>query len=146
MILVVHELKTELKQQVSIDDKDFILSGIRPHLVKTGNPGGSLQMEIEDTSNRLIGNSEIIPISAITPAAYFHGYVRFYCNVPLKKNTNYFVSLKGVGYSFSESAYIGWANDYDLRRTPLDYVPVSDIEAPLDLELWTKNKTIRRGR
>jgi hypothetical protein len=145
VILLVHELSSKgLKQKISITENNLNVLSVRHHVYKHNNPNGSLKLLLLDENEKTISESESILIIDISNAAYFHGYVRFNCNWQLKKETDYFIKLVGVGYSFSESAYIGVCNDFDLRKVDATYSPNDSFHAALDLELWAKTK-IRRG-
>lgn len=145
MILVVHELVTVLKQEINLLDKDLLVHAIRPHIYRHNSPTGSLHLEIWDENEKTIAQSSSVAIASIGTAAYFHGYVEFPFVEPLKAGSTYWVALKATGgYSFSESAYIGWCNDYDLRKVDADYTPNEGVSAALDMEFWVKKRTFRR--
>jgi hypothetical protein len=136
MILVIHELVTTLTQNLTAD-KNTILDAVRPHLYRHGHPAGSLQIQVYDASDVLLSTSNSVAISDIGTANYFHGYVRFDVNAGLKRNQVYKFRLVATGYSFSESGYIAWSNDYDLKK--YSYVSPEDaIHAPLDIELYER--------
>lgn len=136
MKLVVHELSSTLEQEL-LSDKNTILESVRPHLYRHGHPDGSLQIEVLDDSDTVIGTSNSVPISTIGSQDYFHGYVRFDVNAGLKRDQFYKFRLLTSGYTFSESAYIGWCGDYDLKKYPYSS-PVEPIHSPLDLELYER--------
>jgi len=139
MKLIVHELATSLVQNL-ISPRNVFCVALRPHLVRYGNPTGTLKMQILDTSNNVLADSETLNISSIGSNTYWHGVIRFYIDYGLRKDTEYkFKLVAGGGYSFSESAYIGWCNDYDLSKYDTDYTPSSFIDRPLDLEIWERN-------
>lgn len=145
MKLIVHELKTSLYQQIKVKEDNLLLYAIRPHLYKHGNPAGTLKIQLQDSNSKVIANSETLNISAISAATYFHGYVRFLISSPLTNLVSYrAVLIPGGGYSFSESAYIGWCKDFDLRKVNALYSPNSGLNAALDLELWIR-RSIDRG-
>lgn len=139
MKLLVHELKTELSQLITVGAESIKVVAIRPHLYRHNTAGGSLRVQIEDASGNVIALSETIAISAMPAAqAYWHGYLRFYIKAHLRAGATYRISLVPLsGYSFNESAYIGWCNDYDLRKVPALYTPNAGGAAALDFELWT---------
>jgi hypothetical protein len=143
MKLLVHELKTTLKQQFQPTENLDVLY-VRPHLYKHNSPSGSLKIQILGESEELIKESSLITISSISSANYFHGYIRFEITVPLRSSNTYYMALASSGYSFAEGAYIGWCNDYDLRKVSATYTPSVGYSAALDFELWTKN-TLTRG-
>jgi hypothetical protein len=144
MILQVHELETELKQKFRAVD-NVNMYGVRLHLYRHLLPVGSLFVELRNSNNVLIKTSEVIDIADIPQTEdYFHGYIRFLISHPLREGLEYFLALKSTGYSFSESAFIGWCNDFDLRRVRSNYAPNAGISAPLGFELWAYELTKRR--
>lgn len=139
MKLVVHELITTLSQQVTAT-KNFNLSNIRPHIYKHGSPSGSLQILIEDINNKLVASSNIIAISSLSTLAYAHKYYKFDVITPIKLGGIYKITLKGISYTFSESAYIGWCLDYDLRKYTATYSPNAGIKSAFDFEGWEEKE------
>ena len=56
----------------------------------------------------------------------------------LKKDQEYKIVLTSTGYTFSESAYIGWCNSFDLSSYSPSYEVKNNIYSPLRLEIWSK--------
>jgi hypothetical protein len=139
MKLIVSELKTELLYQAVIPSKSIQIAVIRPHIYIHNAPSGYLFLQILDVNNQVIVESNHVSIVTINPFGFYHGYIQFDINLYVKKNTQYRILLSSSGYTFNESAYVGWCNDYDLAKYSMDYVPVSNIYNPLDLEIWYKN-------
>jgi hypothetical protein len=133
---IVHELRTSLYQEFTVTGRDREIYALRPHLAKYGSPAGTFYMEVQDSSGQVIATSESFTASQILPdnGTYPHGYQRFLISCALKVGRVIRVALKASGYTFSESAYIGWLNDYDLRSNAISYTPASDLEAPLDVQ------------
>lgn len=144
MILQVHDLHTELKQKIRAT-ANVDMYALRLHLYRHLLPAGSLSVELRNSSNVLIKSSALMPISSIPHTQnYFHGYVRFILEYPLREGLEYFIALKSTGYTYSGSAFIGWCNDFDLKRVDSNYAPNAGISAPLGLELWAYEMTRRR--
>jgi hypothetical protein len=144
MDLIVHELKTELKQEIEVKHQPIQLYAIRPHLYRHLAPSGTIYVELRDEGNNVIETSAGLPISSLPSGNYLHGYIRFYMRTNLRAFTKYNVVLKASGYSFSESAWIGWCNDYDLRKAEATYGGNTGLGAALDLELWSTPHENRR--
>lgn len=145
MILQVHELVTELKQKIRATS-NVDMYALRLHLYRHLLPTGSLFLELRNSNNVLIKTSEVIDIADIPQTQnYFHGYIRFILEYPLREGLEYFIALKSTGYTYSGSAFIGWCNDFDLRRVESNYAPNAGISAPLGLELWAYEMTRRRS-
>lgn len=149
MNLVVFELgvsnpfgTSQVKQLITVGSRDLPLYAIRPHLYKHLAPAGSLYLEVQDANERKIKVSETLAISAIGSGNYWHGYVRFLIDLSLKANTQYYLALRSTGYTYGASAFVGWCNDFDSTKVPRGYSTPSSVgvNAPLDLELWTRRK------
>ena len=140
MELIVHEMTGDtLSQKITVGSSNKFLYAVRPHILKYGNPSGSLYFLIADSAGKAIFSSDLITISSISASDYFHGYVRFLVSLGLRASTTYTFQLIGSGYTFSESAYIGWCNDYDLRKYDTDYSSApSPADGALDMEIWTR--------
>jgi len=144
--LVVYELVSntgsdQLRQIVTTpSDRHTVVAAVRPHLVIIGTPAGSLKVDIQNSSGTVLYSSETIAISTITTANAFHGYVRFYLNAVLAASTNHYISLQSSGgYVYSDTSYVGWANDFDLRKYEASYSPSTGLDAALDTEIWSYN-------
>lgn len=140
MKLVVHELMADGLSQVIRRDKNTIVEAIRPHLYRHNFASGSLKLQILDGPT-LVAESAVVPISSITTAAFFHGLVRFDIDAYLAKDTDYTVKLVGAdGYTFDESAYVGWCVGFDLGHYAPTYEAASLLDYPLDLEIWSRSE------
>ena len=138
MQLVVHELQVlGVKQLVTATKNDSIVA-VRPHLLKFGSPAGSLKLQLLDANSKIISESVSITIASISSQAYFHGYVTFDFAFNVMAGQNYYIKLLGVGYTFSEGDYIGWCNDYDLRKYDATYIKNNGFYAALDVEFWDR--------
>ncbi len=141
MKLVVHELTGSSLFQTVTRDRRTIVEAIRPHIYRHNFPTGNLKVQILTEADDLVAESSEVPISSIGTEDFFHGNVRFLLNAYLDKNTNYKIKLVGTGgYSFNESAYIGWCVGFDLGRYLETYEPASLLNKPLDLEIWSRSE------
>ncbi len=147
MRLLVDELETSLYQEIQTKHQHMMIGAIRPHLLifnKTGLGAGTLKMQIQDTRGRVIATSETLNIASLSTLDYAHKYYRFYIDAGLRANTTYRIALvAGGGYSFSESAYVGWCNGWEFRQNA-NYSPSDGVNAPKDFELWPY-RHFRRG-
>ena len=141
MTLIVHEFKNTLQggtifQWVkTTEGKDFW--GIRAHLLRFGNPSGTIQFKIYDVNDRLVQAGPAIPLSSIGTGTYWHGYYPLENKLDLPAGIYKFLLATSGGYSFGGGNYVGWCNDYDLRKYELDYLSDSDLKDPLDFEAWS---------
>lgn len=146
MKLVVIELGNSLVQTVAVGSKSIQLYAIRPHLYRHNLPTGSLTVQVQDALGNVINLSDTISISSIGSGTYWHGYQRFLISTMLQKNTTYQIALVASGgYTFSESAYVGWCNDFDLRKVPANFTPNFGTNAALDMEFWESKEFTRRA-
>lgn len=138
MKLLVHELQDEVYQTIT-PSKNVVVEAVRPHLYKHNFPSGNIVIEIHDSIGCLIAQSEPVNIADISEADFYHGYIRFYIKAYLQAGTTYRVVIKAQGgYSFSESAYIGICKSFDFDTYPASYYPNSGVNAPLDIQVWTR--------
>lgn len=138
MKLVVHELTADGLTQTVKPDKNVIVEAIRPHIYRHNWPTGNLVLQILDMSDAVVAESLPISVDDIGSESFFHGWVRFDIKAGLKKNTEYKIKLTATGYSFAESDFIGWCNDYDFKKYERGYDPASSLNAPLDVEVWER--------
>jgi len=141
MKLLVNELDTIITQQDVTTSRKVLMTAIRAHLYRHNFPTGSVKIELRDENQRYITETETLAISAldIVPASganFFHGHVRFYISHPLQANKTYYFRLVGVGYTFSEAAYVGWCKDFDLRVYEPDYTPNVGYNSALGLQIF----------
>lgn len=145
MNLVIHELTAlNITQEIEIGDTALQVEAIRPHLFKWLNPAGSLKFLIKDEpGTTTLFESDAVTVQSITDVSgdYFHGPVKFPMLAALQANTKYQVVLTGIsGYTFSESAYIGLCNGFDLKVVQNSYSPASSLEESLIFEVWARKK------
>lgn len=139
MRLVVQELKSAGLIQEFTAKESTIVYAFRPHLYRHLMPSGSLQIQILDESDNVLAESDEVVITDIGSMNYFHGYVRFLISVGLKKDETYKFKLIGAdGYSYSDSAFVGWCNGYDLGKYLEAYTPASEAYSALDAEIWKR--------
>lgn len=141
MNIYVHELVTVLSQEIMTPDRYVHLEAVRPHIYKHLGPSGSFKIQVLDADSNLVAESSTLTAADISASNYFHGYVKFPVKCTLSPSSSYFIQLAATGYTFSGSAFIGWCNDFDLRK----YDASGDgVYAPLDMEIW-EYKTKLRG-
>lgn len=146
MKLIVQELQTEIVQQFHPDHRHRLVRNIRPHILRFGHPSGGFYMQIRDGRGRKIAQSNTVNFSAIGSLSYAHGNVELDLTAFLRANTNYWLAMVATGgYSFSESAYAGWCNGFDLGRYPASYAPSKGWSAPLDYEVWGIEQVTREA-
>ena len=149
MKLIVDELgmqgTNELFQEITVGDSSRNVTNIRPHLYRHNSPTGSLRIDVRDLNGEIAKSSATVLISAIDPGNdFFHGEIKFDIDFSFRVGETYRIYLVGVGYTFSESAYIGWCRDFDLSKYPKDYTPGVGMNSSLLMELWD-NRFSREG-
>lgn len=137
MKLHVHELQSTLEQSFT-PDKIVNVEAVRLHLYRHSFAAGSLKVQIRN-QNGLVAESNAVAISDIAPgSSFFHGMIRFDVSAQLKKNTTYFVRLVSTGYSFNESAYVGWCTDFDFGTYPKSPDALPALVTAFDYEIWVR--------
>lgn len=136
MKLFVQEVRTSLSQTITVGTSNIQVSAIRPHLIRWLAPAGTLTVQIWDANGNLVESSAAQSIASLGIGNYWHGYQRFYLNSMLRAGGVYKIAVVSSGYTFSESAYFGWVNDFDLRKVPATFTPSAGAAAAFDLELW----------
>lgn len=137
MKLLVIELNNSVSQTI-VPSKNTNVEAIRPHIYKHNFPLGTVAVEIHDTYGELIAQSESLNISEISEQAFYHGYIRFYIKAYLRAGVSYKIVIKTSDYVFSESAYLGVCNSFDLSSYPATYSPNLGVNSPIGLEIWEK--------
>lgn len=130
-----------LKQRITAS-KPVIGSAIRPHILKVGNPAGSMRILVQDTLGNTLYTSASVAISALG-VDHFHGVVKFDVEFGFEENQSYDIVLDTVGYTFGASDYISWCLDYDLRVYDLDYTTNSVLFSPYKMEIWERRGSYR---
>lgn len=138
MTIIVYELLTELTQELTTDRRYKQVVAVRPHIYRHGSPVGSVYVEIRDESDAVVATSDTRAMADIGTGAYWHGKARFMISAQLAPSTTYKMVMVASGYSFSESAYLGWANSFDLSSIEATYTPAEGYGAPLAMEVWTR--------
>lgn len=147
MRLNLYELDTTLDLKLTAPSRPTFMTAVRPHLYVHLNPAGSLIMQLRDSAGTtLLATSDTVAISTITGSNYFHGYVRFDLNYGLMADTTYTFRLTSSGYTYNVNSFVGWCNDFDLRKYSVAnaIAPAEGYSAPFDMELW-EIKTIQKG-
>jgi len=150
MKLIVDELgiqgTNEVFQEITVGDSSRFVSNIRPHLYRHNSPSGSLRIDVRDVNDEIAKSSSVVAISAIDPGNdFFHGEIRFDIEFSFRAGETYRIFLVGVsGYTFAESAYIGWCRGFDLGKYPSDFSPKVGFNSSLLMELWD-NRFSREG-
>ena len=137
MKLLVTELVGTISQTV-VPSKNDNVQAIRVGLYKHNNPAGSFKVEIQNTEGKLVASSNYLSVADISSDAFYHGFIKFDISAHLKKDQEYKIVLTSTGYTFSESAYIGWCNSFDLSSYSPSYEVKNNIYSPLRLEIWSK--------
>lgn len=141
MTLIVHEIKDFQIYQSVKPDENTMVQVVRPHLYIKGTCSGIVRVQITTLDDVLISVSNEINITDISPSGEYHGYVSFNLNAHLKKDELYKIQVVCSGaYSFSESAFVGVCNGYDLAKYEHAQPITHQRFAPLDIEIWTLSR------
>lgn len=146
--LMVHEIYgSALIQQFRTPNDGLVreIAAIRPHLYIQGGPSGQILVRLQNTSTvGVLADADLVTVSSITSATYFHGYVTFDINATVQPNTVYQISVGASGATWTSASFVGWVTDHDKRKYSPNYTPATDAEYPLDFEIWER-KVYRRG-
>jgi len=138
----------ELVQEFNSGESIHMCEAIRAHLYLHNTPTGTLKLEIRDNLDVLIASSDTLTISAMYSSAgftkpYVHGVFTFNFDSPMSKETDYKLALVASGYTFAESAYVGWAKDFDLRKYDANYSPTAGYQSSFMFEVWDDQNKVR---
>lgn len=138
--LVVEELQTTLSQEFTISrSKRYHISGLKMYLVMYNAPSGTFTATIKSGATTIASKSFTsgdIQSDLSTSDSYAHVWkaLVFDNNVILDKGT-YTLELSSSGYTFSESAYMGWVKEHDQIFFGTDYTVNNIWEYPLSFYL-----------
>lgn len=147
MILYVQESAVSTNAQEFLTPNRVVqMVYVRPHIYKHLAPAGSVYFQLQSEDGKKIADSDALTAAQISSANYFHGFVRFTLKHSLAPDTYYRLAMKTTGYTFSESAYFGWCNGWDLGVYPEGVTRLSDTLAPLNFEIWERKHSERRSQ
>lgn len=104
------------------------------------SPAGTFTVNLKSGLNTLASksfNSDDIKTSLDTIDSYAHVFypIIFSENVILEKGS-YDIELTASGYTFSDSAYIGWIKEYDIYNE-FETVPTNQLDNPYGFRILT---------
>jgi hypothetical protein len=140
--LVVEELKTTLVQDFSWNLRTRAHAhAFRPHLYVHNAPAGAFTLAVLDSVDTVLGSGTFASADVYsglgTANLYAHAYFRVdMTNMPPLHPGSYKLRLSSSGYTFSESAYLGWVRDHEDLKAPIDGAPASDLNNPMSFEMW----------
>ncbi len=133
------------RAQNFIPTRNANLAFVRPHIVRIGNPAGSLKVQLQTELGFLLQETNLVAINTIglngvATLDFAHGYTRFTAPFPVAKDIEYRIALVGSGYTYSDAAHVGFviANP-DFSKVTQNYSGSN----PLDFELWELNPMTR---
>jgi hypothetical protein len=140
MKLLIEELKSASVGQKITPNQNYNIEAIRPHLYKHNTATGSILVTVHDTNGNVIASSTPILISALSASTFFHGHVTFNIKASLQAGVEYLVRVTGIGgYTFSESAYVGFCRDFDFHTYPATYPVSGALASPFDIQIWARS-------
>lgn len=138
MILIVEELKSTLSQEVTWSNvKRTHLKAIRPYIYMHNAPSGTFTISVKKGSDLLAESSFTsadIKSELSTTENYIHLWktVSFVSAIPINSG-NYTIELSSMGYTFSETSYIGWIKEHEDLINNNNQVG----DFPLSIQFWT---------
>jgi hypothetical protein len=95
---------------ITIGDRPINMKHIRVHIYKHLAPTGTMRLLLADRNSVVTLAYADVLLSSLPSANYYHGMVKFDLSYPLQANTSYYLILSSAGgYSYSGSAFFGWA-------------------------------------
>ena len=149
---LVHELKGSLSQVWRFaGERNYNLQYIRPFLFVFGMPSGTFALKVKDGAEELGSvtfTAADLKTALGTSDDYFYAWFRlnFSDKLSLKKG-NYTVELSiASGYTFNESAWIGWISEHEFLHNDIDYTPQFDKENPLSTQFFVHGPGVNMTR
>lgn len=140
--LVIEELKTTLTQDFSWRPRERAhVIAARPHLYAHNNPAGTFTLALLNSSSATLASKSFLASDLYFALGTGNLYAQLYFPVIFDQaihlpTGDYKLRLSSSGYSFSESAYMGWVRDHEDLKVPLLYTPPDDFHNPLSYEIW----------
>lgn len=119
--------------------KNQNLEFLVPHLMVRGTPGGSVYLQLQDSSGQKIADTASVSIATIADGnEIFHGKYRFPITATVRTGVTYRVEmLTSGGYTYAETDFVGWCNSWERKNTfDAAYSPSWGVQAPLILDFW----------
>lgn len=139
--LVVEQLETTLSQEFTVtSNRRAQLYAIRPYLYMHNTPLGTFSLELKRGSDVLTTKTftcSDIQSDLSTANDYAHIYKALLLDSPvmIEKGT-YTLELSASGYSFSESAYLGWIREYENQFYTVSGNYNNSFELPFSFQLF----------
>jgi hypothetical protein len=147
--LLYDPLEDEIEFRIQ-PERNLLVRGFRPWLVRTGAPAGTIRLELRDTSGQLIAASDAMDAADVGEGDHWTGDQGFLLEAALQSGVTYVLALVGGGgYAHADAAHVGWCLDYaESRKVRLGYTEAGHDQSPYGLELWTvqeKTRGVRYG-
>ncbi len=141
---VVERLEGSMSQTFTLaNDENYNVAYIRPLLYVYNSPAGTFTLTVtQGTFTQSVNfTASDIQTALGTSDDYFYAWYRlnFTDQLSLKKG-NFTITLSSSGYTFSESAWLGWVQEHEFRFNDLSYTPASDDDGPLSTQLFVYRK------
>jgi hypothetical protein len=137
----VNSLETgaTIEQDFSFDVEVSCI-GIRPKLYKHLEPAGTFTISLIEKGSAKVLRTKSQTAAEMKAAGelddYSAGFILFDWDfVNLKKDEIYTIKLEASGYTFAESAYIGWIKEYFSPTNKTTPDPSTDLENPYSFQV-----------
>ena len=139
--LVLDELKTTLEQNITIDLKRrYDVAAIRPYIYMHNAPAGIFTLSIKTDTETLASQdftSAEIKTDLSTSDNYAHIWKVIQFNDPVfLLDDDYILELSSSGYTFSESAYVGWIKEHESQFNDTSFTGLYDIDRPFSFQIF----------
>lgn len=142
-------LETEIEFRIQ-PERNLLVRGFRPWLIRTGLPAGTVRLELRDTASQLIAASAAKDADDVGEEDHWTGDVGFILPAGLQGGVTYaLVLVAGGGYAHDPAAHLGWCLDFSQnRKVRLGYTEAGHDQSPYGLEMWSvqeKTRGVRYG-
>lgn len=145
MKILCAELVNELIQPVTFE-KEFTLEAVYPFLVMINSPSGTFNFEMIKDASTIFSKtftSSDLKSALGTLDDYLYSFHPIIPNSPIRiKKGTYNFKLTHTGYSFNESSFLGWGQQYEDRQNPVSYTITGSSSIPLAFRIKTKKEGI----
>jgi hypothetical protein len=141
--LLVEELKTSLSEGFILSNTQrYQIAAILPHLYIHNEPSGNFTFTLKKGANTIFSKTfNVTQIKSTIENAldFSHLWLPIIPDLPTQvESGEYLFELTASGYTFNESAYIGWCRNFEEMSFKGDFGQFNSDENNLQLRLKTK--------
>lgn len=145
MKILCAELITELVQPVTFE-KEFTLEAVYPFLLMINSPSGTFNFEMLNGATTIFTKtftSADLKAALETTNDYLYSFHPIIPNSPIRiKRGDYTFKINHLGYTFSDSSFLGWGQQHEDRQNAVSYTITGSLNLPLAFRIKTKKEGI----